>query len=589
MSASSAAASGDRPPPRYPSLFHTPDGSATVPVEDSATDTNTTAAAAAAADKPVYTIILYYLYTRVADPVAILAWQQAVCERLGLLGRIRVATEGINGTLAGTREAIDAYIADMNDTQSEVHHGVFAGITYKFSRDTLLPFPALGLFHVPELTASGSMAKSCKKLLEPPTQTEAATGEAQASSSSSAAAAEVDTHLTPAEFHAALASFNPETDLLLDTRNAYETSIGLFEGAVDPKLRSFAQLPEWTTQNLAALKTKKKLLMYCTGGIRCEKASLYMAHRTGIPVFQLKGGIHTYLEQYKNGGFFKGKNFVFDGRLAMASEDKTIVGRCTHCAVPCDDLSEKVLCRVCHSFVILCPTCVELYDQKGWRIYCAEHILLAAGKDYEPPAAAAQVAAANEEAAVSSASATPAPGPAVAGSAAAAAGSDQPDADAEHATDESAAAARPEDHWSPPKDDPGCPDQLEAFLARFTTEQLQGQIGEIQRILEYFRVERKHAGGRSRNRKANLHLEKRRLEDYLYGRRCAEATARGEPLPENPRLLQEASKKASRKEPRGPPQPKAAATEGAASAAGETEEKKAPPPALMSFVPLLNV
>lgn len=504
-------------------------------------------------------IILFYMYTPVSSPSTTLEWQRRLCARLSLLGRIRVASEGINGTLAGSEDNIQAYIAEMNNRANPEHEGIFVGIEYKFSTAAANPFPELGMFEVKEITASGTMAKSVRMLLQQgkpkltgPGKAEGDDGAAEAQS-----AVQSDLHLSPEEWHEALKNFDPETDLLLDTRNAYETAIGMFDHAVDPKIRSFHQLPEYVTQNLPAIKSKKRILMYCTGGIRCEKASLYMKHRTGAQVQQLRGGIHKYLDAYPDGGFFKGKNFVFDGRLAMASTDPTVVGHCVHCAVTCDRQSEQVVCRVCKSFVILCEGCTSKYEEEGWRVYCSEHILLAAGKDYDPAQAPAQAEPAEAVASPSSSSVAPA------SSSPAAAAADAPASDSLDAAPSDSAS--PADSWSPPSSDPGCPAQLHSFLARFTRAQLQTQLDEINAILRYFKAEKRKAGSRSRNRKANLYLQKKRLEEYLATRPLEE----GEQAPQ--------------------------ADSEAAGEAGtaQSEEKEASAstaqPPLLPFVPLLNV
>ena len=526
-----------------------------------------------------FTIILFYLYTHVAVPKETLAWQEGLCRRLNLKGRIRIATEGINGTLAGRANEIADYIADMNDT-SQPHGGIFAGIEYKYSTDPNQPFPTLGMFEVPELTASGSMAKSCKLLLEKGktklTKVQPPNEDASAQESSSAAATtpatdateEPDTHLTPAEFHEALLNFNPDTDLLLDTRNSYETMIGTFEGAIDPKIRTFAQLPEYITQNLPTIRSKKNIYMFCTGGIRCEKASVYMSKRTGAQVRQLKGGIHKYLDEFPDGGLFRGKNFVFDGRLAMASQNKEIIGKCTHCAVTNDDLSEDVLCRVCRSFIILCPECRTMYKDKGWQFYCQEHMLLSAGKDYQPNASVTPI---TSESTSSSSSSSSLPTPP-------ASNPTHPPTDTDSTGNgdaESFAAGegpdRPEDSWSPPSDDLGNPQQMESFLSRFTIDQLETQLAEIEKIFHFFRTAQKKAHSRSKNRKRNLHLQKTRLEAYLNKRKQTEAEARGEVWV--PPAVQDKKEKY-----------KAAAV----SASSSTSSNDGPAP-LISFVPLLNV
>ena len=108
----------------------------------------------------------------------------------------------------------------------------------------------------------------------------------------------------------------PPTQLsvLFVSCNCTFCSIGHFDGALNPKTRRFGQFSEWVDQELDDLRTKDKILMYCTGGIRCEKASAYLKYLGLENVYQLQGGIHRYLEAFPDGGFFKGKNFVFDQR-----------------------------------------------------------------------------------------------------------------------------------------------------------------------------------------------------------------------------------------------------------------------------------
>ncbi len=145
----------------------------------------------------------------------------------------------------------------------------FAGMPFKKSFSAYLPFSCLKVVQVSELAMSGKMRKS-----------------------------DLDrggVHLSPREFHEQLCARNPETSVLLDVRNSFETAIGMFEGATDPKTRLFTQFPHFAQQNLPAL-INKKVFMYCTGGIRCEKASAYLKQQGVNEVYQLQGGIHEYLE-----------------------------------------------------------------------------------------------------------------------------------------------------------------------------------------------------------------------------------------------------------------------------------------------------
>jgi hypothetical protein len=109
--------------------------------------------------------------------------------------------------------------------------------------------------------------------------------------------------------------------------------------------------------------------MYCTGGIRCEKASAYVRSRGVEDVSQLAGGIHRYLEEFEDGGHFKGKNFVFDQRVAVGPAGAAVVGRCLGCAAPYDELSGGRVCTVCRVLVLVCPGCAAALQQ----YHCEAH------------------------------------------------------------------------------------------------------------------------------------------------------------------------------------------------------------------------
>lgn len=160
-------------------------------------------------------------------------------------------------------------------------------------------------------------------------------------------------------------------------------SIGHFDGAMNPRTRRFGQFPEWVRSELPELQKKEKILMYCTGGIRCEKASAYLKHLGLANVYQLQGGIHRYLERYPDGGgLFQGKNFVFDQRVAMASADPTVTGKCEHCATPYDIVS-GTRCKYCRMHVLLCESCRDdakkTARDQSLMLYCQEHVHLVQG------------------------------------------------------------------------------------------------------------------------------------------------------------------------------------------------------------------
>lgn len=164
-------------------------------------------------------------------------------------------------------------------------------------------------------------------------------------------------HLNAKEFNEMLA--NPNT-VCVDMRNHYESEIGHFDGAVTPDVDTFRDSLDIIEEDLKDNKEDKNLLMYCTGGIRCEKASAYYKHKGFKNVFQLEGGIIEYTRQVKEEGIenkFLGKNFVFDHRRAEKISDH-VVSNCHQCGAPCD---EHVNCdnEACHLLFIQCKSCSE--------------------------------------------------------------------------------------------------------------------------------------------------------------------------------------------------------------------------------------
>ncbi len=168
------------------------------------------------------------------------------------------------------------------------------------------------------------------------------------------------THVNAAQFNALLEDPNA---LVVDMRNHYESEIGHFRNAITPDVDTFRDSLDLIENDLAAHKTDKKLVMYCTGGIRCEKASAYYKHKGFTEVYQLEGGIIEYTRQVKAQKLdnkFLGKNFVFDHRRSeRISED--IIAHCHQCGTPCDT---HVNCanEACHLLFIQCETCAKTMD-----------------------------------------------------------------------------------------------------------------------------------------------------------------------------------------------------------------------------------
>jgi UPF0176 protein len=180
-------------------------------------------------------------------------------------------------------------------------------------------------------------------------------------------------HLSAAEFNALTSQ---DDTIVVDMRNHYESEIGHFEGAITPDVDTFRDSLPIIEEDLCEHKEDKNLVMYCTGGIRCEKASAYFKHKGFKNVYQLEGGIIEYARQVKNQGLnnkFVGKNFVFDERRSEAiSED--VIARCHQCGSPCDT---HVNCanEACHLLFIQCPSCAEKLDS-CCSDTCAEIIAL---------------------------------------------------------------------------------------------------------------------------------------------------------------------------------------------------------------------
>lgn len=309
-----------------------------------------------------YGVLLYYKYTYISDLNELFTFYESSCNSLGLLGRVRLATHGVNVTVGGKLSSLDSHIAAVRSNK------VFQGTDFKLAschhplNDKVAKecgFTALSIRIVKELVTLTS-----NPLVKSP------------------AFSDAGRHLSALEFHSVLQSDGklPETEshfdrkniVLLDARNLYETRIGKFHSpdveTLDPKIRQYSDLPSWIDSNSDQLRGNS-ILMYCTGGIRCEMASAYIRSLgDGFDnVFQLHGGIQRYLEQFPDGGFFKGKNFVFDHRVSVGSSNPDIMGTCLLCGSPFDDYSSRCRCNYCRMLVLVCVIC-----QKEDALYVCE-------------------------------------------------------------------------------------------------------------------------------------------------------------------------------------------------------------------------
>ncbi|MFM2357714.1 MAG: protein YbfQ [Candidatus Parcubacteria bacterium] len=281
-----------------------------------------------------FEILLYYKYIPVADPQALLASQRKLCEDFGLKGRIILAEEGINGTVEGTKENTQKYIDEMSKDSR------FGDMHWKRSVGTGSAFPRLSIKVRTEIV-SGHLEDEDVKPWE-------TTGK----------------RLSPDELYAWLNKGEEFT--IVDMRNDYEYRVGRFEGSIDPGMENFRDIQK-ILPKIEPLK-EKKVLTVCTGGVRCEKASGYLVKKGFKDVYQLDGGIVSFMEKYPN-TFFKGKLYVFDNRIAMDFDDPekhVIVGSCMKCNTPNESYVNCMNLK-CHKHFICCENCRE----EDGEVYCS--------------------------------------------------------------------------------------------------------------------------------------------------------------------------------------------------------------------------
>ena len=276
-------------------------------------------------------IILYYGFTPIADPEAVRLWQRTLCEALELKGRILISTEGINGTLGGTMTSIKKYIRNTKEYPG------FKNIDFKWAEGTGDDFPRLRIRVRDELVAFG------------------APGELAVDQQGVIGGG---VHLTPQELHALVAGRGDDV-VFFDGRNAFEATIGRFKNAVVPDVKTTRDfVSEIESGKFDDLKGKA-VVTYCTGGIRCEVLSSLMKKRGFGEVYQLKGGIVRYGEEYGDQGLWEGSLYVFDERMNIEfSDEPKVLGRCERCDTPTSRYSNCVNLD-CRKLILLCLGCTE--------------------------------------------------------------------------------------------------------------------------------------------------------------------------------------------------------------------------------------
>lgn len=248
-------------------------------------------------------VAAFYRFTPIADPAALATQLRAFGEGQGLRGTIILATEGINGTIAGASEAVTALFALLHDEPG------LAGLTPRCHDAPSLPFARWKVKVKREIVTMGVPQID---------------------------AADAGIHVAPDDWNALIG--DPDT-ILIDTRNAYEVAIGTFEGALDPGTDNFGGFPAWFDAQAERWRDEgrsPRIAMFCTGGIRCEKSTAYARARGFDEVYHLKGGILAYLAQIEEkSSLWRGDCFLFDERVALTHGERPGSARpCARCGQP---------------------------------------------------------------------------------------------------------------------------------------------------------------------------------------------------------------------------------------------------------------
>ncbi len=285
-----------------------------------------------------FQIFLFYKYVRIDNPQETRDWLFALCTRLGIKGRLIVATEGINITLEGKVQNTEAFIIELERDER------FLNIHFKRSIGTGDSFPRLSVKVRDEIVSLH--LGTCD--IDPNSLT--------------------GTHLSPEALHTWIA--DKKEFYIIDMRNAYEHAVGKFKDSICLPMNNFRDLQK-VVKSLSHVKNKT-VLTVCTGGVRCEKASGYLLSQGFTDVYQLDGGIVSYMEKYPNEDF-EGKLYVFDGRVAMGfyTDDPkhVVIGTCEQCGAKSENIVD---CRsgTCNGQFIICDECEkEQLDEKGIT-YC---------------------------------------------------------------------------------------------------------------------------------------------------------------------------------------------------------------------------
>jgi len=283
-------------------------------------------------------VILYYLFTPIADPEAIKLWQADLCDKLELKGRIIISSHGINGTLGGELDNLKKYISRNKA------YIPFKKLTYKWSESTGDDFPRLSVKVRDEIVTFGI---------------------ADELEVTESGVVDGGKHIKPEKLHELI---KEKEVVFMDGRNNYESAVGKFKNAVTPNVSNTRDFKnELDKPEYSELKGKT-VVTYCTGGIRCEVLTSMMNKRGFKDVYQIEGGIAKYIEKYGDKGLWEGSLYVFDKRMNLKPSDKTIdIGICSYCN---EHTSRYINCsnKACNQLILVCNKC----DQQTYCTLCCD-------------------------------------------------------------------------------------------------------------------------------------------------------------------------------------------------------------------------
>ncbi|MBB3764935.1 oxygen-dependent tRNA uridine(34) hydroxylase TrhO [Sphingomicrobium lutaoense] len=291
-------------------------------------------------ETPPSSVMAFYCFSRFDAPAALRAPLIERCEGLGIKGTILLAPEGLNGTVAGTRPALEELLAHLRALPG------CAAMPVKWSTASTPPFHRMKVRLKREIVTMGVEGIDPGQI--------------------------VGTYVPPAEWNELIA--DPDT-ILIDTRNDYEVAIGTFKGAIDPQTRSFGDLPGWLREQRPRWEAEgrtPRVAMFCTGGIRCEKSTAFLKAEGVDEVYHLEGGILAYLEQVAPAeSVWEGDCFVFDERVSVGHGLKVGDYRlCRACRMP---VSAADRASPLYEEGASCPACHDIRSEEQRRRYRERH------------------------------------------------------------------------------------------------------------------------------------------------------------------------------------------------------------------------